>query len=955
MRHLSQSIAWIFIILLGIPMALVSKTTPNSTRSKSPSGQKLPIPGRVVVRFQEGQQPASLHSVASVYLNRIFQKYQVTSMRFPFAYLQKRHLRGVEKLCSIAILHYQSSAVPEEVARALQKDPGIIYAEPLYMYPLQDVPNDPLYSSMHQFQAVQAEEAWSVVKGQDGNVVIAIVDGGTQWDHPDLAANLWVNPGEIPDNGIDDDGNGFVDDVHGWNFANNSNDPKGLDETPESYNHGTHVAGIAAAVTNNGIGVASISWNAKLMPINAAYPVQDRFIGFGYQGIVYAVSNGASIVNCSWGGGGPFSRFEQDVIDFAHENGALVVAAAGNDGLNNDTAPQWPANYRHVLAVGATNNQDDIASFSNFGISVDVFAPGVGINSTLPGNQYSGNAYSGTSMATPLVAGLAALVKTHFPAYSVDQIREQIRVTADDISAINPEYADFLGKGRVNAYRAVTEVNHPAIRIANVRFVDEDGNGILMPGESATVYLTLVNFLTPAHSVSLQVTALENDVLVQTQPIGFSSINTNDSLTTQFSIQVGSSASDGEILHFVVQMSATNYSDKDIFQLVVNPPQVATHHTSVLDVSVTSQGNWGFVDFAGSDGAGFVYNGKNYLFEGGLLIGRGIKQVSDCVRGSDGQTQDNDFAPPKGEVLHFTEPGDVADEQSSIVLVDSLASQPLGLQIIQESFSYNHPDYDDFLILRYTLINPGQVTIDSVYVGLFADWDINPDAVDYARYDASLGFGYAMNKKIGADSLAGIGVLSHPGTTGFIAIDNVSQLYDGFTPIEKWIFLSSGVQTTSLDATDVSLLVSTGPFVLIPHQQVQVGFAVVGGNSEVELKSHFRKAQDLWNAGLVVGIHSSKTQAIPNSFRLLGNFPNPFNSATSIQFVLPRSSQVILRIYDIRGRLVWQHKWAHLTAGKHSILWHGQNGQGKVVASGIYLYSVVSSLGTKIGKMVYIR
>lgn len=215
---------------------------------------------------------------------------------------------GLER---IYYAHFGDSRTPLEVAAALQSDEQVEYAEPKYIHRLAVTPNDSLIDAqLPYFNQIQLTRAWEIAKGEDSQVVIAIVDGGTEIRHADLAANLWQNPGEIPDNGQDDDANGYIDDLHGWNFATNQPDPTGLSHTPTSAEHGTHTASICCAVTDNRRGLAGSSWNAKLMAVNCSSPYSDNSIISGYDGILYAAEAGANIINCSWGGPGGSSLYE---------------------------------------------------------------------------------------------------------------------------------------------------------------------------------------------------------------------------------------------------------------------------------------------------------------------------------------------------------------------------------------------------------------------------------------------------------------------------------------------------------------------------------------------------------------------------------------------------------------------------------------------------------------------
>src|SRR5690606_1467341 len=222
--------------------------------------------------------------------------------------------------------------------------------------------------------------------------------------HPDLAANMWTNTGEVPGNGIDDDGNGVADDVHGANFVPTVATGDPMDDN----GHGTHVAGTIGAVTNNHLGVAGVNWETRIMALKFLSASGSGTTAGAIRAIEYAIANGANIMNNSWGGGG-FSRALEDAIREAHDAGILFVAAAGNSSQNNDTNPFYPASYDvpNVMSVMATDQDDDKAGCSHFGLaSVGLGAPGVGILSTTPGGSF--DSFNGTSMASPHVAGAAA-------------------------------------------------------------------------------------------------------------------------------------------------------------------------------------------------------------------------------------------------------------------------------------------------------------------------------------------------------------------------------------------------------------------------------------------------------------------------------------------------------------------------------------------------------------------
>ena len=385
----------------------------------------------------------------------------------------------VQRSFTIAPIHRLQLAANDDIAvklAELRADPNVLYAEPDYILRADRTPNDPLFLRQWGLQNasmpsadISAVEAWEQATGSE-DVIVAVIDSGVDYTHPDLAANMWVNKGEIPNNNIDDDGNGYVDDVYGWNFSTfdvmlglPANDPM-------DYNgHGTHVAGIIGAVGNNSLGVAGVNWKVKIMPVNFL-----GFFGMGFtsdaiMSLEYAWQNGARISNNSWGGGA-YSQALRDAIEMAGAKGHLFVAAAGNGGPDligddNDLLPHYPSSYDvpYIVAVAATDASDLPADFSNYGVaSVDLAAPGVGILSTFPRSQYLSS--DGTSMAAPFVSGAAALLLSRDAMMQPLSIKRVILESVDKLDSLKDK---VLSGGRLNLAKVIG-----GSPVLNLRFDD---------------------------------------------------------------------------------------------------------------------------------------------------------------------------------------------------------------------------------------------------------------------------------------------------------------------------------------------------------------------------------------------------------------------------------------------------------------------------------------------------
>ncbi|HEY2901009.1 MAG TPA: discoidin domain-containing protein [Polyangia bacterium] len=349
----------------------------------------------------------------------------------------------------------------------------IAKAERNYLVHASVIPNDTQMSQLWGMTKINAPQAWDTTTGSS-SVLVAISDTGIDYTHPELAANVWTNPGEIPGNGIDDDHNGYIDDVHGWDFANNDSDPM------DDHGHGTHVSGTIGAVGNNANGVAGVNWKVKLVGTKFLGSNGSGTLFNGAQTILYAATVNARVVNASWGcsGSSCFASYMLDALNTLASKGGLFVAAAGNNGTNNDTTPDYPANYAvpNLLSVAAMDSNDALASFSDWGPTlVHLGAPGVGILSTLPGNSYA--SWSGTSMAAPHVTGAAALYLSIQPNATYAEVRQKILDTVDPVPSLAGKTTTG---GRLNVGRLIATAGHaPASPSGFDATAGDHGNALL--------------------------------------------------------------------------------------------------------------------------------------------------------------------------------------------------------------------------------------------------------------------------------------------------------------------------------------------------------------------------------------------------------------------------------------------------------------------------------------------
>lgn len=417
----------IAILILIQPMMAYAKPSIITTTSQFSQSY---APDQLIVQFH----PEVNLSVGSL-------KSNIASLDRSFALIKPQSVFRINAPGQTYILKLSNDTDVTAAVAVLNTDPAVVYAEPDYTAKYSGLPDDPFYDQQWGLDKIEAEIAWDHTSGS-ASVVIAIIDSGIDLEHQDLSPNLWVNPGEIPSNNLDDDNNGFIDDVHGWNFVSaNSN-------VTDTSGHGSMVAGVAAARTDNSVGIAGVCGLCRIMPVKVA---QDTGV-INYSdiaaGIYYAVGKGANIINLSLGGYSD-SITVHNAINYAMSKNILVVAGAGND---NTSSPFYPAAYEEVLAVAGTDLNDHKTANSNYGDWVDLTAPAENILSTTLGDYTSD---SGTSYAAPFVAGASGLLLTLHPDWTPAMVIAQFEQTSDNLDSSNPDYPGQLGSGRLNLASAM--------------------------------------------------------------------------------------------------------------------------------------------------------------------------------------------------------------------------------------------------------------------------------------------------------------------------------------------------------------------------------------------------------------------------------------------------------------------------------------------------------------------
>lgn len=865
--------------------------------------------------------------------------------------LLEQKLRPIERIVVITTDH---TIDPLMLSRKISAMNGIDYAEPMPVHEIIGIPNDPGVAQQYYLATVKAIEAWDLLPDRP-DVLVGIIDTGIDTTHADLGANVFRHAGEMGQdgqgrdkrtNGIDDDNNGFIDDWYGWDFVGaDGNSP---DNTPlPGHPHGTHVGGTVGAIINNEFGIAGVAQKVKVLAVKVGRDnVNARSVEKTSDGILYAAAMGASVINCSFGSSSR-SFADLDVIEEALELGALVVAAAGNDGLEQGF---YPAAHPPCVSVAATDEDDVRTFFSNFHSTVDVCAPGQSILSTVPGGKFE--FYDGTSMASPIVAAIAAMTKLANPSLTPDQLRAVVKANTDNIDTLNVSFVGRLGTGRVNAFSAVQRQHKKFVEVAHYSIIDDDADSIFSPGDELSVTLSAANLLDPLINGRIVVTTAPSDVQpifdVSTADLG--PMPTGD--TADASNTITFTLPDDVPLNGTLALLITFYDGdtvvgREMINATVNP-SFRTFTYNDVRTTVNSEGNIGYNDYPENlQGVGYRHqNKRSILFEGGFLVGISPTYLPNVVRGAN--TSYRDYSMEVDEVVTLGVEPTSGYSGAFTGYTDGNDRYNLGLHIDQQVLQPAVDSLRSTTFVIYNITNTSDTTITGLHAALFMDWDLGTAGEgDGCAWVHDAGLGVVQNTKDPSIPTVGVAMLS-PLTMHFYALDNagdgilIPSIYDNFLRAEKWMFMSSGIARTNSRITDVSMMIGGGPFTLMPDSTQQIVFAInadAGFTASVDQMKRARAAAQAngWNATDYVPISQ-----VDRILYLEGG-PAVFPGPHQLRFELSSSSPVTIDIVDIMGRPIGTMvDELNLTAGIHERVIDIPSS-----ATGVYFIRMVTYFGTQ--------
>ncbi|MCD6418525.1 S8 family peptidase [bacterium] len=814
-----------------------------------------------------------------------------------------------------------SSLIPS-VCRAFERCQYVIFSDPDYLHPVCKIPDDPGYRHQWFHNKIDAPFAWNYATGSH-SIKVSVIEG-VEWYHPDLYDNIWVNPGEDLDsdgvpfdpddiNGVDDDGNGYVDDFIGWDFVDvpevevmPGEDGVDEDNDPDDFDgHGTHCSGALAAVGNNGIGVAGVCWQADIVclrtdiapAVGTPYHISSAVISaLGY---ARSLSPPIEVLNFSYGDTF-YSNSERYSLQQCWDAGIVMLGAAGNDGVSTR---HYPSGYNTVIGVAATDHYDYKADFSNYGSWVSVSAPGVSIYSTVVGSTYI--SYDGTSMATPVASGVAALLRYVYPDSSNEWIRERVEQGTDNIDDLNPEYIGLIGTGRVNAFKSLYQWIFPYLDLDTFYIEDTDGDGRVVQGEQGQLFLYFVNDPEWQPAEDITITVSSDDTAIQFI----------DSVCALGSIAPGD--------------SGNNESDPITFRM--NPHQDYGHPVEIvvtlesgssdfmMDYHIKFMLGYAPILFYDCDGGDSYDNYITTTLDRGAVVydywDRSERGIIDSALATDffkifiistGNDSVNLLFDEEISLFEY-----LADIGKSLILTGQYLPDTLGVRAPEFLSDYFGAIHNEDLVLRMWGSDIRGVDDDPISIS------------STTRFNAWSSSDAAGNQvSFGTANPTGSGV-------GFMRY-NMDANPDNFAAIRD--SLSSGAKTVLFEV-GLEGLTNGAPGYECRDTLIANMIRWLGFQYTADVEEH------------------NELEEKPDILKLFA-FPNPFNSAISISF--KSNGWFSANVFDFSGRLV-KSLGSGTRVGDVSLKWDGRDFVGRDVPAGMYLVEVKAKGKAAVTKVILAR
>lgn len=808
-----------------------------------------------------------------------------------------------EPLLRTFIIHFNTSETPEEFCKRISSlDNRIEIAEPIYIDEPLGMPNDPFAPNQTMLKVIKAFEAWDLGLTGDSSIIIGISDNGVIQEHEDLENSIAPNWNEIPLNLKDDDNNGYIDDFIGYNLAYKDDQSQPGSTWISGNDHGTVVAGIAGATTNNNLGIASVANKCRIFPMKIAKTSEPSSLVYSYQSIIYSAVRGCKVLNCSWGLPKPPSDIDQSIIDFAISRDVAIVAAGGNG--NRSITPYYPANYRGVLGVGETDTNDYVTNSSSLGSHIQIFAPGVGNYATTFNNNYAVQKGGGTSVSAPVISGALALVRAKYPQLNALQAIEFLRQCTDDITAKNDLIKKIL-PGRVNLIKAATKnpLSFPAVKPKNIIFKTTSGLPLdrFSIGDTVVVSIDAHNYLGSANNLRF-VLSVALDYLQSIQVIdsiiNVANISENTSLKLEpFKFRIILRNTDRMIFRVDIY-GEDNYHDFFMFPFIPSP-EFTTFHNNAIKFSVGDRGTFGFAGPSDNkQGVGFIYKDYgNLLFKSGIMVTENKMNLLSSLFGN--YTNNNDFSTIKPFVYPEQNIGIIDDSQ--------LPVGKIGVHIEQ---NYIIPEGDWTVAkVKVKIRNISGNTLKDLAIGYFYDWDIGPDS-DKNRVSLfpeaipesfkELSAAAELAQYDGTFPVFAVAVITDESNTSAQAAGLSYDITQYFSKENQLASLNSGTSIQESMVTDISMVVGMRFDGEIKNNQEHFCEFCFGG---AETKEELAKAMQYC---LTPGFSSSKPEFIPNQFSI-DVLPNPaYSDFVYLRVKQNSNNNISFFIYDIYGNAKYQ-------------------------------------------------